>query len=81
LGNWIRVVRPGGHLVVSVQDEDLYEQGVWPSRFNDDHKVSFTLCKHHSWSPVSVNVFDLLSRHADVAKPLSLAFRNSGSEA
>jgi SAM-dependent methyltransferase len=32
LGNWIRVVRPGGHLVISVPDEDLYEQGQWPRR-------------------------------------------------
>jgi SAM-dependent methyltransferase len=31
--NWIRVVKPAGHLVIAVPDEDLYEQGTWPSRF------------------------------------------------
>jgi len=72
LGNWIRVIKPGGHLVISVPDEDLYEQGVWPSTFNSDHKLTFTLCKHKSWSPVSVNVFDLLSRFSDSVKPLSV---------
>ena len=43
LANWIRVIKPGGHLVISVPDEDLYEQGVWPSTFNGDHKLTFTL--------------------------------------
>src|SRR3990167_242313 len=28
--NWWRIIRPGGHLIVLVPDEDLYEQGVWP---------------------------------------------------
>lgn len=57
---WCQVVRPGGHLVVIIPDEDLYEQGVWPSRFNGDHKHTFTLAKAKSWSAVSVNVLDLL---------------------
>ncbi len=61
LGNWIRVVKPGGYLVVSVPDEDLYEQGVWPSRFNGDHKTSWTILKQVSWSPVSRNVLDLVA--------------------
>lgn len=72
LTNWIRVVKPGGHLVISVPDEDLYEQGVWPSTFNTDHKLTFTLCKKTSWSPVSVNVFSLLAQFSDKVKPLSV---------
>jgi SAM-dependent methyltransferase len=72
LGNWIRAIKPGGHLVISVPDEDLYEQGVWPSTFNSDHKVTFTLCKHKSWSPVSVNVLALIAHFCDKVKPLSV---------
>lgn len=56
---WWKLVRPGGYLFVTVPDEDLYEQGVFPSRFNTDHKATFTLSKSESWSPVSVNVLDL----------------------
>ena len=73
LSNWIRVVRRGGHLVISVPDEDLYEQGVWPSTFNSDHKLTFTICKKSSWSPVSVNLFDLIAKFCDRVMPLSVA--------
>jgi SAM-dependent methyltransferase len=56
---WWRLVKPGGHLLFIVPEEDLYEQGVFPSRFNPDHKATFTLAKRRSWSPVSINVLDL----------------------
>lgn len=57
---WWKLVKPGGVLFVLVPDEDLYEQGYWPSKFNDDHKFTFTISKQKSWSPVSVNVLDLI---------------------
>jgi SAM-dependent methyltransferase len=56
---WWRLVKPGGHLMFIVPDEDLYEQGVFPSRFNPDHKATFTIAKRSSWSGVSLNVLDL----------------------
>lgn len=68
LANWLRILRPGGHLICIVPDEDLYEQGVFPSTFNRDHKTTFTIFKKASWSPASVNVLDLLrTLDADVA--------------
>lgn len=57
--DWWKLVKPGGYLFVVVPDEDLYEQGVFPSRFNDDHKATFTLSKARSWSAKSINVLDL----------------------
>jgi SAM-dependent methyltransferase len=59
LRNWLRVVRPGGHVIVTVPDEDLYEQGQFPSTFNLDHKWTFTIHKDASWSPRSINVAGL----------------------
>jgi SAM-dependent methyltransferase len=56
---WWKLVKPGGHLFIIVPDEDLYEMGVFPSRFNPDHKATFTIAKAKSWSPVSINVLDL----------------------
>ena len=67
LERWCNVVRPGGHLIVLVPDEDLYEQGVWPSPYNRGHRHTFTTCKRQSWSPVSVNICDLVATVADVA--------------
>ena len=46
LGKWWKLVKPGGHLIVFVPDEDLYEQGYWPSLFNEDHKPRWPLQIH-----------------------------------
>lgn len=70
--NWLRICKPGGHLLIMVPDEDLYEQGVWPSTFNTDHKWTFTIGKHESWSPKSVNVIDLLKPHLDTVEILKI---------
>lgn len=58
---WWQLVKPGGVLIVIVPDEDLYEQGMFPSVFNFDHKHTFTISKHQSWSSKSINMFDLAS--------------------
>lgn len=78
ISNWIRVVKPGGCLVVSIPDEDLYEQGFWPSRFNSDHKLTFTIMKEKSWSPVSVNVLEIVHRFHKVAECLTLELIDEG---
>jgi SAM-dependent methyltransferase len=78
LRNWIRVVKPGGHLIVNVPDEDLYEQGVWPSRFNPTHKTSWTIDKDESWSPVSHNVLDLVRRFRADVLPLKIELIDHG---
>lgn len=57
---WFELVKPGGYLVVIVPDEDLYERGYWPSEGNRDHKATFALCKADSWSPVSINVDEMV---------------------
>ena len=61
LNEWWSLVKPGGHLVLVVPEEDLYEQGTWPSRFNADHKHTFRLNKKDSWSPVSFDIYQLVS--------------------
>ena len=60
LREWWSLVKPGGYLVVVVPDEDLYEQGIWPSIFNRDHKATFRLDKPESWSAVSYDIRDLV---------------------
>lgn len=65
--NWFRVIKHGGYLVIIVPDEDLYEQGVFPSTFNGDHKWTFTTFKFQSWSAKSVNIVNLVQALGDSA--------------
>jgi SAM-dependent methyltransferase len=58
---WYAVLKPGGYLVLTVPDEDLYEQGVFPSKWNQDHKWTFTFWKEGSWSKQSINIPELVS--------------------
>jgi len=62
LANWVRVVRPGGYLVISVPDEDASQptqaaaaQAGW----------TFTTCKRDSWAPCSINMVDLVAELAE----------------
>jgi SAM-dependent methyltransferase len=61
IASWLRIVKPGGYIVVIVPDEDMYEQGVLPSTFNSDHKWTFATSKMKSWSPKSMSVTDLIN--------------------
>jgi hypothetical protein len=66
--------------VITVPDEDLYEQGLFPSTFNRDHKWTFTIFKTKSWSDRSINLLDMireLGPSAEVVKieQLSATYR------
>jgi SAM-dependent methyltransferase len=76
---WWALVKPGGTLMVIVPDEDLYEQGYWPSLFNPDHKATFTISKERSWSPVSCNLVELVEALPD-ARPSTIRLQNDGYE-
>ena len=56
LSQWWSLVKIGGHMVITVPHEDLYEQKIWPSIFNDDHKATFRLNQVNSWSNVSYDM-------------------------
>ena len=75
--DWWRLVKPGGWLFVTVPDEDLYEQGVFPSRLNPDHKSTFTISKSQSWSPVSRNLLEL-ARSLPGGELVSLKLQDQG---
>jgi len=72
LKNWFRVIREGGYLIITIPDEDLYEQGVFPSTFNSDHKWTFTIFKEKSWSDKSINVLDLIKTLGAAAEPVRI---------
>jgi len=66
LGQWWELVKSGGFMVLVVPDEDLYEQGQWPSRYNADHKATFRINKNDSWSPVSYDLHALVNQLSEV---------------
>jgi ubiquinone/menaquinone biosynthesis C-methylase UbiE len=59
LKNWIRICRSNGYLVITIPEEQMYEQNQWPSQYNSDHKWSFTL-NPISKMPKSINVMTFL---------------------
>lgn len=63
--NWIRICKPGGHIVITIPDEDLYEQGSWPSQFNPEHLTSWTILKNESWSEGSINLIEFLYQYKE----------------
>ena len=74
---WWNLVKPGGVMIVVVPDEDLYEQGVFPSQFNPYHKWTFTISKRTSWSPKSINVLDLVET-LDEVKNFKVELQDAG---
>lgn len=75
--NWIRICKPGGYIITTIPDEDLYEQGVWPSTHNPDHKTSWTIIKEESWSPASINLIEFLYQFKDKIEVLKIELVNS----
>lgn len=69
LKEWWDLLKYNGYMYIIVPDEDLYEQGNWPSS-NVDHRTTFTISKKNSWSPVSYNILDLIKKlpHAKILK-------------
>lgn len=50
LENWVRVVKPGGTLLIAVPHQHLYEQrSVLPSQWNPNHKRFYTPTSFYTW--------------------------------
>lgn len=61
LRHWGALVKPGGYLVFTVPDFDLYEGGVWPSRRNGAHKTCWGVGRNLSAPREAyVNVLSLI---------------------
>ncbi|MDR2195100.1 MAG: methyltransferase domain-containing protein [Gallionellaceae bacterium] len=69
LSRWLDVVKPGGHVIFTVPDEDLHGKNTWPNRFAPDQKNSFTIAKPKDSTrlPRSINVLDLVNAMLPIA--------------
>jgi predicted SAM-dependent methyltransferase len=86
--NWFRVLKHGGHMVVSVPDWEMYEREIWPSRFNPDHKSVFAfqhVAEHlinddervHTWDVIKV---ERIIEGFDPTLPVSVDQTQTGAE-
>ena len=78
LKHWIRITKSGGFIVITIPDEDLYEQGDFVNKFNKYHNFTFTINKQLSWSDSSVNVTDLISALGDSVSVHKIELIDSG---
>ncbi len=71
----LKILKPGGWIVMTVPDFDLYEKQFWPSRFNPDHKTTWSLWRTmggiqshnrapHIHVPTWIKQFDVAQRYA-----------------
>lgn len=68
LRSWIQIVKHRGHVIVTVPSWELYEGMVWPSRYNPDHKSTWSLWQKGSPAPIHIHVPEWLKSFSDVAK-------------
>ena len=54
LKSWLKVLKKGGYAVISVPSWELYEGMIWPSRFNPDHKSTWSFWMPESPAPTHV---------------------------
>lgn len=70
LTNWLRVIKPGGYIVITVPDWVMYEHRQWPSRYNHDHKWAWTMKQDLSRDGAHViYVPDFVHRFSDMIEP------------
>jgi hypothetical protein len=62
LKNWIRICKRGGHLVITLDDEDLRQDTRLYAACSANVNWTFTIAKARSASPKSVNVVNLLTK-------------------
>ena len=59
---WLKIIKSGGHAIISIPDWTLYEGWVWPSRYNPDHKSTWSFTFEQSPSKHHVNIYKFLDK-------------------
>jgi SAM-dependent methyltransferase len=78
LYHWASVLKSDGVLYIVVPDFLLYEQGVFPSRFNGDHKAIFSLFDIQTNPPFEK--FYTFKRMAEIGRSLNLTMLDAKIE-
>jgi SAM-dependent methyltransferase len=63
LKSWMDVLKVGGFAVITIPSWELYEGMVWPSRYNPDHKSTFSMWQKGSPAPNHVKFPEWLDKN------------------
>lgn len=74
LRDWLTIVKPGGYVVQTVPDWCAYERMQWPSRYNPDHKSSWSLIYKGSIAPIHCHLPAFLAQFKDVSDILLMRY-------
>lgn len=66
LRKWAALLKPEGHVIMVVPDVGAYESFTFPSRYNPDHKASFSMLYQGSPFPVHYHIPSLCQRLSDI---------------
>ena len=67
---WIRVVKPGGHLIITVPDVGSYERFRYPSVYNPDHRASFSTIYTGSAYPIHIYLPQFCEEIANITETI-----------
>lgn len=62
LRDWFRALKVGGRMIASVPSWELYERMVWPSKYNPDHKSTWSMWQPGSPAPHHVKLPEWLDQ-------------------
>lgn len=68
LRDWLTIVQPGGYVVQTVPDVGAYERFEYPSKYNPDHRSSWSMVYLGSCFPIHCHIPTFLEQFKDVAK-------------
>jgi len=63
LNSWIKTLKVGGYAVITIPSWELYEGMIWPSRYNPDHKSTFSMWQNGSPAPNHVKLPEWLDEN------------------
>lgn len=74
--NWYRICKPGGAIIISIPERDLYErQTTLPSRWNADHKTMWLMDRYEE--PHTLSFKDTVAKALADAGPFTAEFRTN----
>lgn len=65
--DWMKLLKRGGRMIMTVPDVGSYERFTFPSKYNPDHKSSWSMLYPDSPFPIHCHIPTFLAQYADLA--------------